>query len=233
MQLKELIKKLEALEQKGYLETSRQGPTGIGHLLEKEMGLFENNIPIPDIGGRVELKATRRNVNSLITLFTFNKGVWLVKQNNIIEKYGYKDDRGRQALYNIVNKKTPNSQGFYLISDPERHLIILKNIYEDVNIAEWGTYVIAGKFMTKLDRLLLIIADNKIENGKEYFHFNEAYLLENPTPERFLLAFEKNELMIDLRMHLKPSGGVRNHGTGFRISEKNLVDLYEKKKRLI
>jgi len=73
MQLKELIKKLEALEQKGYLETSRQGPTGIGHLLEKEMGLFENNIPIPDIGGRVELKATRRNVNSLITLFTFNQ----------------------------------------------------------------------------------------------------------------------------------------------------------------
>ena len=102
-----------------------------------------------------------------------------------------------------------------------------------MNIAEWSTYVIAGKFMTKFDRLVLIIADNKIKNGKEYFHFNEDYLLENPTPERFLLAFEKNELMIDLRMHLKPSGGVRNHGTGFRISEKNLVELYEKKKRLI
>lgn len=233
MKLKELIKQLEILKSKEFVETSRKGPTGIGHLLEKELGLNETNIAIPDIGGRVELKGTRRNANSLITLFTFNKSVWLIKQKEIINKYGYKDELGRQALYNIVNNKTPNTQGFYLQSDPARHLIILKNKNEKQNIAEWSTYVIAGKFMTKLDRLLLIIADNKIENGKEHFYFNEAYLLENPTPEKFLEAFERSELMIDIRMHLKPSGGVRNHGTGFRISEKNLMLLYANKKRLI
>lgn len=233
MQLKDLIKLLENLKNKGFIQTLRKGPTGIGHLLENELGLDETNIAIPDIGGRVELKATRRNVNSLITLFTFNKAVWKVKQKDIINKYGYKDDQGRQALYNIVNKKTPNTQGFYLISDRPRHLIILRNKNEKENIAEWSTYVIAGKFMTKLDRLLLILADNKLENEIEYFHFNEAYLLENPTPEKFLEAFEKSELLIDLRMHLKESGGVRNHGTGFRISEKNLKDLYAKSRRLI
>ena len=200
---------------------------------KKELELNETNIAIPDIGGRVELKGTRRNVNSLITLFTFNKSVWLIKQKELINKYGYRDEQGRQALYNIVNNKTPNTQGFYLQSDQARHLIILKNKNEKQNIAEWSTYVIAGKFMTKLDRLLLIFADNKIENGKEHFHFNEAYLLENPTPEKFLEAFERSELMIDIRMHLKPSGGVRNHGTGFRISEKNLMLLYAKKRRLI
>jgi len=233
MKLKDLIKRLEVLKSKEFVETSRKGPTGIGHLLEKELGLNETNISIPDIGGRVELKGTRRNANSLITLFTFNRAVWLIKQKELIDKYGYKDEQGRQALYNIVNNKTPNTQGFYLLSDPARHLIILKNKNEEQNIAEWSTYVIAGKFMTKLDRLLLILADNKIENDKEYFHFNEAYLLENPTPEKFLEAFERSELMIDIRMHLKPSGGVRNHGTGFRISEKNLMLLYSKKKRLI
>lgn len=233
MQLKELIKRLEKLKSKEFIETSRRGPTGIGHLLEKELEVCENNIPIPDVGGRVELKATRKNVNSLITLFTFNRAVWMVKQKDLINKYGYKDDNGRQALYNIVRKKTPNTQGFFLVSDPAKHLIILKNTNEKENIAEWSTYVIAGKFMTKLDRLLLIFADNKIENGTEYFYFNEAYLLENPTPEKFLEAFEKSELMIDLRMHLKESGGVRNHGTGFRISEKNLMLLCSKKKRLI
>ncbi len=233
MQLKELIKLLEILKLKEFVETSRKGPTGIGHLLEKELGIHETNLAIPDIGGRVELKGTRRNANSLITLFTFNRGVWLMKQKDIINKYGYKDEQDRQALYNIVNKKTPNSQGFYLVSDPSKHLIILKNKSEVENIAEWSTYVIAGKFMTKLDRLLLIFADNKIVNEKEHFHFNEAYLLEKPTPEKFLEAFERSELMIDLRMHLKQFGGVRNHGTGFRISEKNLIDLYEKKKRLM
>lgn len=233
MQLKELIKRLDKLKASGFLETSRRGPTGIGHLLEKELGLDETNIAIPDIGGRVELKATRRNVNSLITLFTFNRGVWKVKQKDLINKYGYRDDQGRQALYNIVSNKTANTQGFYMVSDPVKHLIILKNKDEKENIAEWSTYVVAGKFMTKLDRLLLILADNKLENDIEFFHFNEAYLLENPTPEKFLEAFEKSELMIDLRMHLKEAGGVRNHGTGFRISEKNLMFLYAKKRQLI
>lgn len=179
------------------------------------------------------MKATRRNVNSLITLFTFNKAVWLIEQKELINKYGYKDENGRQALYNIVNTKSSNSQGFYLNSDKARHVIILKNDKEEQNLAEWSTYIIAGKFMTKLDRLLLILADTKIENDKEHFHYNEAYLLENPTLEKFLEAFDSNELLIDLRMHLKPSGGVRNHGTAFRISEKNLMLLYTSKKRLI
>lgn len=233
MKLTELIKKLETLKSKGFIASHRKGPTGIGHTLEKELGIAETNLAIPDIGGRVELKGTRRNVNSLITLFTFNKAVWLFEQKQLINKYGYKDDKGRQALYNIVKSSSKNSQGFYLESDKHRNVIILKNIDEASNIAEWSTYVIAGKFMTKLDRLLLIIADNKIENEKEYFFYNEAYLLENPTPEKFLDAFSKDELLIDLRMHLKNTGGVRNHGTGFRISEKNLQLLYSTKKQLL
>ncbi|MEW6509044.1 MAG: MvaI/BcnI family restriction endonuclease [Bacteroidota bacterium] len=233
MQLKEITKRLENLKNKGFIQTLRKGPTGIGHLLEKELGLDETNIAIPDVGGRVELKATRKKINSLITLFTFNRGVWKIKQKDLINKYGYQDEQGRQALYNTVNKRTPSTQGFYLISDATKHLIILRNNNENENVAEWSTYVIAGKFMTKLDRLLLILADNKLENNTEYFHFNEAYLLENPTPEKFLEAFEKSELLIDLRMHLKDTGGVRNHGTGFRISEKNLTYLYTKKKQLI
>jgi hypothetical protein len=233
MELKELIKRLEILNNKGFIQTRRKGPTGIGHLAEQELGLAETNVAIPDIGGRVELKATRRNANSLITLFTFNRAVWKIKQEEIVNKFGYIDEQGRRALYNIVNAKIPNAQGFYLVADHHKHIVILRNIDESENIAEWSTYVIAGKFMTKMDRLLLLLADNKIENDLEYFHFNEAYLLENPTPEKFLNAFDENKLMIDIRMHLKETGGVRNHGTGFRIAEKYLIDLYQKQRKLL
>lgn len=233
MQLKVLVKKLEEIKTTGFIKITRRGPTGIGHLFENQLGINETNVAIPDIGGRVEIKATRRNANSLITLFTFNRAVWQVKQKDLINKYGYTDENGRQALYNTVSNKSPNSQGFYLTLDKERNLVILRNIAEKDDIAIWSTYVIAGKFMTKLDRLLLVLADNKFEENIEYFHFNEAYLLENQTPERFLDAFEKNELLIDLRMHLKSFGGVRNHGTAFRISEKNLTLLYSKVRKLL
>lgn len=233
MRLTELVAQLQRLKADGFIVTSRKGPTGIGHLLEMELGLKETNIAIPDIGGRVELKATRRNANSLITLFTFNRAVWRIKQKELIEKYGYVDDQGRQALYNIVKKEPANSQGFYLVSDTSRNLIVLKNQNDNEILAEWSVYVIVGKFMTKLDRLLFIIAENLIDDGREFFHFDEAYLLENPTAEKFLEAFEKNKLMIDLRMHLKESGAVRNHGTGFRISEKDLMELYANRRKLI
>ncbi len=161
MELKELIKRLEILNNKGFIQTRRKGPTGIGHLAEQELGLAETNVAIPDIGGRVELKATRRNANSLITLFTFNRAVWKIKQEEIVNKFGYVDEQGRRALYNIVNEKT-NAQGFYLVAAHHKHIVILRNIDESENIAEWSTYVIAGKFMTKMDRLLLLLADNKI-----------------------------------------------------------------------
>lgn len=233
MQLKELIKRLEYLKKKGFIETSRKGPTGIGHLLEKELGINETNLAIPDIGGRVELKATRKNLNSLITLFTFNKAVWMVKQKDLILKYGYKDKNGRPSLYSTVSNRNPNAQGFFIQVDKTKNLIILKNIDSELNQAEWSTYVLAGKFMTKMDRIILVLADSTIIDGKEFFHFNEATLLEYPKPEKFLEAFSKSELFIDIRMHLKESNAVRNHGTGFRISEKNLELLYSKKKKLV
>ncbi len=109
----------------------------------------------------------------------------------------------------------------------------MKNVNEEQNIAEWSTYVIAGKFMTKMDRMILGLANSKEIDGKEYFHYTEALLLENPTPEKFLEAFNKSEMLIDIRMHLKLSGGVRNHGTAFRISEKNLKLLYAKQRKLL
>ncbi len=87
--------------------------------------------------------------------------------------------------------------------------------------------------MTKLSRLLIVIADRKTKHGKEYFHYNEAYLLTNPSARSFLKAFKNSLIGIDLRMHLKEEGTVRNRGTAFRVKEKDLLKLYESCKRLI
>ncbi len=54
MKLKEIITKLQKIESKGFVQSMRQGPTGIGYTFETLFGVDENNIPIPDIGGRVE-----------------------------------------------------------------------------------------------------------------------------------------------------------------------------------
>ena len=58
MTLKEIQNRLLQLKEKGFVPSRRNGPTGIGHTLEQELNLDETNLAIPDIGGRVELKAT-------------------------------------------------------------------------------------------------------------------------------------------------------------------------------
>jgi len=232
MNLTELTQRLQDIKAKGYIPSLRRSSTGIGYTFENEMGLVETNIAVPDIGGRVEIKTTRKKSSSLITLFTFNRGVWQLKQKEIIQKYGYVDKKGREALKTTVFYKKPCSQKLIIDVNEEKNLLILKHLSGKV-LAEWDLYVVIGVFYTKLSRVLMVLADTKKEDEKEFFHFNKAFLLYNPDVRKFKEAIKKSIIGIDLRMHLKEEGSVRNRGTGFRCKEADLIALYANVKELI
>jgi len=233
MNLKEIQERLEGLKERGYIQTHRQGPTGIGHTLEQELQLDENNLAIPDLGGRIELKANRKKSGSMVTLFTFNASVWQIPQKEVVKTFGYIDEKGRKSLYSTVFHGAPNPQGLKIQIDRENHKVHLS--HNNQILGTWSVFTIVGKFVTKLERLIFVFAYNRInkETGKEEFHFDEAYLLDKPEPDNFLDAFEKGLIAIDVRMHLKPTGAVRNHGTGFRIDERNIPNLYKNLKQII
>ena len=232
MKLKDLINKLNEIDNKGFVHSLRKGNTGIGYTFESLIGLNETNIPIPDIGGRLEIKTTRKDSSSLVTLFTFNRGVWQKNQRDIIKEFGYQDEKGRWALKSTVFYKKANSIGLSLVLDEDRSVIRLMSTNNDL-LAEWDIYVIVGVFSSKLSRLLFVLADRRIVEGVEEFHFNEAYLLTKPNPRNFLDAFRNSLVGIDLRMHLKENNSFRNRGTGFRMQEKNMINLYSDKRRLL
>lgn len=234
MTLKEIQNRLKNLKAKGFVQSRRRGPTGIGHTLEQELQLDETNIAIPDIGGRVELKANRRDTSSLITLFTFNRGVWQIPQKEVIEKYGYVDKDNRKALYNTIYVGKQNSQGLTLAINKKDNQVKLTHKQSGETVAIWSIYTIVGKFISKLERAIIVFAQTrKNEEGKEEFYFDEAYFLEHPSPDKFMEAFEKSIIAIDIRMYIKESGAVRNHGTGIRIFEKNIPQLYGERRELI
>jgi len=232
MRKNELINKLQQIKSMEFVKSLREGPTGVGYTFEQLLGVDENNIPIPDIGGRLEIKATRRDSNSLLTLFTFNRGVWVEKQKDVIERYGYVDEKGRKALKRTL---TLNSEGTLRLNvNQETHSVFLFDKEQNKVIATWSLYLIVGKFSTKLDRILYVLADRQTdEKGDEYFWYNEAYILSEPRPENFIKAFKDSEIAIDLRMHLKENGTVRNRGTAFRVYEKSLLKLFAKNERIL
>ena len=207
----------------------RRGNTGIGYTLETLLELDENNLRTPDLGD-IELKSQRNGVSNRVTMFTFNRGVWKIRQRDLIERYGYVDTNGRPSLYCTVDSK-PNNQGLYL--KVEEDIVRLYHV-DNTCIAEWLGEVVIDRFRSKMPALVVVYADTRINSdNREEFWFNEAYLLTNPDRDHFLDLIKQDIVIVDVRMHLRANGSVRNHGTGFRIEERFLNLCFGSRERII
>ncbi|MBC8485198.1 MAG: hypothetical protein H8D45_04050 [Bacteroidetes bacterium] len=229
MNITTIRKTIENIKLKGFVPTQRKGPTGVGYTLEKLIGLNENNIILPDFGA-IELKAMRENSINLITMLTFNRGVWQFSQVDIINKFGYLDvKRQRQALYSSVIN-IPNNQGLYTAID-DQYLYLKHN--SDVVIGIWDINHIRERLIDKIQTVLLVKAIVDYKEGKEHFLYHEASIVTGCDNNGFFSLINTGKVILDLRMHIKDSGSARNHGTGFRIYEKHLEELYLNKTRLV
>lgn len=220
MTLDEFKTKFRLLNKKGFIRSKRKGPTGIGYTFETELGLTENNIALPDIHG-VEIKAHRENVNSMITLFTFNRKAWLMNPLAAVKKYGSLDRNKRLGMYYTMSL-TPNSAGLFLTVDDKK--ICVQHKSGEI-IATWELSSLAERFIQKIPALLFISAHVEERDGIEYFHFYRAQLMKGTTPELLKELFIKGDLLVDLRLHDKGTMA-RNHGTGFRAYEQSLPNLF-------
>jgi hypothetical protein len=211
------------LKARGWIRSLRRGPTGIGKTAESGLGLGESNVPMPDFGS-VELKSKRSRSTSPITLFTLNRIAWNPSSAVALQKYGYYDSkRNRTALYCVVTGNY-NKQGLKLeIEDSDDIKII--DLEHNV-VGSWNGVSVRDKVFEKIQAILLIHAESKTEEGTEYFWFKDAKILAGLDYRKFFDALKAGEAFIDIRMHLKSNGVVRNHGTGWRIKEEALLRLY-------
>ena len=103
---------MEAIRDKGFIESHRSGDTGIGKTLEDELGVEENSVQAADLG-TVELKANRKNSNSKITLFTKSPDKRGANNKILRVKYGYKTEESKELNPNInVLHTTVNGKNF-------------------------------------------------------------------------------------------------------------------------
>lgn len=222
MTLEEFKQKFQELRNKGFVKSLRKGPTGIGFTFEDLMGLYENNLALPDIDD-IEIKAHRDNSKSMITLFTFNRKAWQINPLEAIRKYGSYDDNGRLGMYYTMSL-TPNSAGLFLtVTDKE---ISVQHISGEI-IATWQLSTLAERFSQKIPALLFISAHTEERAGIEYFHFYRGQLRRGTTKELLSELFKTGNLLVDLRLHDKETMA-RNHGTDFRTFEDKLPLLFKK-----
>ena len=233
MNLRTLKKKLQEIKKMGFVKTHRKGDTGIGKTLEDILGIKENNIPLPDIGEVAELKSYRKSAKSMMTLFTLEplpKGG--DRDRLLLDNFGYskRDNNRSKELHSTLSCKRYNNQNLRL--SVEKDKIRVKGKNKRINVF-WDIESVRKKFNQKLPALVYVLAETKTIKDVEYFHFNEAYLLEDFDFELFKKRVRADDILVDFRMYYRPNGSVRNHGTGFRVKIKKLDDCFSKKVKLI
>jgi hypothetical protein len=188
--------------------------------LEQLLGLSENNIALPDFGD-IELKAHRSSSTSLITLFTFNRKAWRMNPEKAVKEFGTPDPKGRLGLY-FTMRLEPNAAGVFVRIEEDNLQVRHVN---GTLIAEWQLSKIAERFMKKIPALIFVTASSEERNGREYFWYSRAQLLQGSSAEILREQFIAHNVVLDLRLHDQRTMA-RNHGTGFRALERALPKLF-------
>ena len=235
MELSTFIKKLKEIEKKGYIKTLRRGATGVGHTLEQSLDLKENNLKVPDLG-EFELKAIRKHATNPITLFTKEPITFRGSAAKyLVENFGYNTPRDGsiKELYITISYEKYNSQNFKLEVDEKNKTLFIKKKSEEISQVFWTHEMLENVANKKIKSLILVLANSRNDGFDEEFHYDEAYLLEGFDFHKFLEAIKHGYIKVDLRMHIKKNGSIRNHGTAFRIQQNKLMEIYKTRKRLL
>ena len=239
--LEEFINRFVQIKNMGWITTHRAGRTGIGKTLEDLLGIAENNIQGPDFG-EYELKSSRKNSNSMLTLIT--KSPDTRSANSILRlKYGYSSnayDNGEKVLHSTLNAVT-----FTPISNTG-HCLKVTSVGDKIYIEDedgltdiyWSVDILKRQLDRKLgNRFIYVKADSRGFGADEQFLFESAYLVEGFSSEKIIDLLNSGSIYVDLRIGQyhsgRNAGKTHDHGTGLRIKEKDQPLLFENIIRLV
>jgi hypothetical protein len=237
-----IIEQFHKVKELGYVKSNRSSNTGIGKTFEDYVGVVENNLAEPDLAG-YEVKSHRERSSSYITLFTKSPS-FPKKANSILkEKFGtkYTEFPSLKKLHTSIFANKYNScRGKYMFRlyndrvDERIYIKVYSKNYELLDDSCYYTYEDISKVInTKLKGLFYVTAKTRLDKKtqRELFWFNKAEIFDNPTLERFLDLLDRGIIMYDIRIGCYHSGEnfgkSHDHGSGFRIMAKHLIDLYD------
>ena len=218
-----LVGKLKRLHSRDYLPVHGKGAGRYGLSLEHYLNIPQNSSKEPDFMG-IELKTKRGK--TLQTLFSRAPSRYLAcnDKNQLVEKFGYYDNkRGRQALYTSFNNR-PDSLGFYLGAKEDRIVVNKKK----TEILEYDDSVLEDALLSKHNQTAYIsVSAGRLLSGKTGCRFDQLLYCKTPSLLRFMRMASDGNIYLDFTLSEK-AGSVKDHGFLWRVPQDAIVDLYEK-----
>jgi hypothetical protein len=229
----ELLRRIKAIHDQGFLPSITHGDPGVGDTLEHALGIDRNNSKLPDYKG-IELKATRltRNGSSRAstrsTLFTRVPDIGLTYRE-IVEQYGkWQVPRGktkeRLQLYETFRVSRPNAYG--LILDVDANSDQLKMLYQEERtrryVSAWYMENLRQALLLKHKETFWVKAVSEPRDGIEYFRYDKVLHTKNPNVSLLAPLLETDKITVDLAAHFNEDGKWRDHGILFKMKPDDL-----------
>ena len=229
----ELVERLLDISSRGFIDVYRNGPTGIGHLLETELGIEANSAEAPDFMGAIEIKAARNRVTRGKTLFA-KVADWSVSplksSAEILHHFGYErlNSKGREvrSLNCSVEFGKFNTQGLGFEVDTTHQLLNEVSDHKNIPVvASWGISRLTSKLTEKHKRTMWVQGATRKVGGREQIHFVRAEYTSEPIVDQFIPMIQERMIYMD---HLisKDQGRVSEQGPLFKIRPQSFGRLF-------
>jgi len=232
--LDQFLVRFDRISAQGFVKTRRTGDTGVGYTLESLLELKENNSPRGDFLG-MEVKAYRDSEEEFddhekMNLF-LKEPQWIdgLKSAERVRQYGYRDPNGRQAWYLSVTCKV-NDAGLQLqVNEQCDSLTLLRH---DQPIGNWSVETLQQRLTEKHAHSVFVAAETRGEGKDEEFRYRTVTWCRDASAARLLELVNSGDVIVELRIHLRADGSVRNHGTAFRVRKHQLEHLFAMQERV-
>ncbi|NMA07956.1 MAG: hypothetical protein GX929_02415 [Clostridiales bacterium] len=221
---KQMLERLREIVNAGWLEMPDDvkrynGTGGPGNFLEDLLGLTVGNQDIADcLGWEVKYFTPK---TALITLFHKEPEPKKILRY-MVSKYGWEDKYGRLSFRHTIHGR---SDRFAVYNDAGS--IIVRALHDGNDpVPTWSHDMLLNIAGNKLRRLVTAEGER---NGRKVT-YKKIELYENIILTQLMQNLVNGRIVIDFDVREMKAGSdsLRNHGTKFRISPKDLKQIYEK-----
>jgi hypothetical protein len=224
--LGELLEGFDRISNMGWIETQREGDTGIGYTFETLMGLKENNDQEADFKG-IEIKCKgvkegEKTSSQKINLFQ-SAPIWMEKDSakTRLRKIGQVGEDGRYRCHSQVTARRNNIGLLLEILNAEEKILLRKNT---LTIGFWPFALLSKRLREKHSRAVFIKAKVRNENSRSQFKFEQLIYCERPSIFQFVRLVSERSIVFEFLMSETEKGHVRNRGYPWRLVREQLLE---------
>jgi hypothetical protein len=224
--LNDLLERFDAISNR-WVESMREGDTGIGYTFETLLDIEENNSRTADFRG-IELKCKRvrsRGGPAAGKVNLFQQGpVWTDGRQTALDRVRMLGKPDTNKLFKCHSQINTRANNLSLLLDPasEQGLISLRRL--DEKVGHWSHALLEKRLIEKHSRAAFVLAEVRQSRTRTSFSYNELIYCEKPSINSFIDLVGQDRIVFEFLMYEKLDGTVRNRGYPWRLVSEALLD---------